>query len=98
MAKQIFSIDYLARLARLELNKQHKTDFQRQLKEILDYVGQLNNLQLDKVKIVHQINGLKNIVREDKVQPSLSLEQARQNATAVWGDYFKVARVLKKED
>lgn len=61
-----FDIDHLAELARLELSREEKAHFARQLPAIVAYVGQLQGLSLEGVEETAQVTGLENILREDR--------------------------------
>ena len=96
-------VEHIAKLARIELTKQEKEKFFKELSSILDYVEQLKQVDTSKVKSVAQITGLGNVMREDtKYLPRGKtgkipdtryklLKQAPQKK----GDYIQVPKILE---
>lgn len=60
-------IDHIARLARLELTKEEREEYARQLSSILDYVSQLGKTDTTHVTYHYQVAGLENVTDEDDV-------------------------------
>lgn len=89
-------VKHIAKLARLPLTKEELKKFQFQLSEILEYMKILNKVNTDSVEPTTQITGLKNILREDKISPSLPPEKALLNAAEKLGNFFKTKIILKK--
>lgn len=87
-------VKHIAQLARLGLTTTELKKFQKQLSTILDYVGQLNELDTKRVEPVSQITGLENMTREDIARPSLSQEEALLNAPDQYNGFFKVKPVF----
>ncbi len=85
----------LAHLAKLKLKKEEITLYQKQLRNVLNYIHKINELDLEEIK--ESVSGAENIVaqlREDLVhasQPALR-EQAQQNKN----NYIVVPKVLDK--
>ena len=88
-------VEHVAKLARLRLTEEEKEKFGKQLSEILEYVEKLNELDTEKVKPASHVVPLKNVMREDEVKPSLSVEEALANAPAREGKYFKVPKIIE---
>lgn len=61
-------VEHVAALARLGLTPQEIEKFQSQLSGILDYVGQLNEVDTEGVEPTAQVTGLKNVKRKDEVK------------------------------
>lgn len=85
----------LARLSRLKLSEEEINKFQTELSEILEYVEQLDQVDVTGLEPTYQVTGLKNIARKDEIidyaaQPDALLK----NAPAVQDNQFKVKRVL----
>lgn len=57
----------LARLARLELTDQEATDFATEINQILEYVEQLQAVDVDGLQPTSQVNGLTNVSRADEI-------------------------------
>lgn len=69
MALTRAQVQHIAKLARLALTDAEVDKFTGQLTTILDYVAQLNEVDTDGVVPTSQVTGLKNVMREDVVQP-----------------------------
>lgn len=91
------TIDYLSKLALLDLTEQEKVKLSKQLSDIISYFKKLNDLDTSDVKpTTHAIEGLKNVFREDIPWKSLSNEDALRNAEHKKDGYFKAPRILKE--
>jgi len=86
----------IANLARLHVNDEEIAKYTEQMNLILEYMEQLNQINTADVEPLSHPLDLKNIFREDKVQPSLPVEDALRNAPDKSGNYFKVPKVINK--
>ena len=57
----------LARLARLELTDDEIEAFRKELSEVLQYVAQLDKVDVAGLEPTTQVTGLKNVMRKDEV-------------------------------
>lgn len=90
------TIDHVSKLALLDLTKEEKEKFSKQLNDIISYFKKLNDLDTTNVEpTTHPIDGLKNVFREDIPWKSLSNEEALKNAQHKKDGYFKAPRILK---
>lgn len=85
----------LARLSRLRLSEEELERLPAELTAILEYVRQLDDVDITGLKPTYQVTGLKNVSRPDE----LKNYQAKPNdllkaAPAVQDNQFKVKRVL----
>ena len=87
-------IDYVAKLARVNLDEQQKKKLARQLSDILGYIEKLKELDVASVEPMSHVLPLKNVFREDKVKPSLPVDKALGNAPSAKGDNFSVPRII----
>ncbi len=94
MEISVKDVEYLARLARLELTPEEYQRFTGQLDEILSYVEKLKKAAAENVPPTSHVLKLANVYREDQAQPSLSNEEALKNAPSKEGPFFKVPRVI----
>ncbi len=62
-------IEHIALLARLELTDEEKEKFANQLSSVLDYVGQLQEVDTTAVLYEYQVEGLENVMDPDDVRP-----------------------------
>jgi len=84
----------LAKLSRLNLTKQEIKEFKVELSSILDFVSQLDEIDVSDLLPTNQVTGLKNITRLDQpidYQYSASL---LANAYQVQDNYLVVPKVL----
>ena len=58
----------LARLARLDLSSDEVEEFASELSEILQYVEQLQSVDVDGLKPTNQVTGLTNVTRPDAIK------------------------------
>jgi aspartyl-tRNA(Asn)/glutamyl-tRNA(Gln) amidotransferase subunit C len=93
------TLDYLSKLALIELTEEEKEEFILELENILMYFKKINNLNTDDVEPTrHPIDDLNNVFREDVARKSLSNEEALKNAKYSKDGYFKAPKVLKNKD
>ncbi len=90
-------VEYVAKLARLELKEKEKEKFTKQLDKILKFMDKLNELDTKDIKPLAHILPLKNVWREDKKKKSLTRGQLLSNAPEVdkEGKFFKVPKVIE---
>lgn len=89
-------VKYLSALARLGLSKEEMAALAPELKQIMEFVDQLQQTPTDGVAATNQVTGLVDVWREDEVSPSkLSREQLLEHAPATEDGYIKVKRVLE---
>jgi aspartyl-tRNA(Asn)/glutamyl-tRNA(Gln) amidotransferase subunit C len=87
-------VEKIALLARLELTDDEKALYQEQLSAILDYAHRLNQLDIADVPPTTSAVDLRNVMREDVIEPGLSLEDALYNTIEEALDQFKIQTVL----
>jgi aspartyl-tRNA(Asn)/glutamyl-tRNA(Gln) amidotransferase subunit C len=88
-------VTYIAGLARLTLTDDEIDLYAQQLSDILGYIEQLNELDVENVEPMSHVLDIINVMREDKHLPSLSREDVMANAPDHDGEHFKVPRVVK---
>jgi aspartyl-tRNA(Asn)/glutamyl-tRNA(Gln) amidotransferase subunit C len=84
----------LAALARLHLDETEVERFQSDIAEMLKYVETLGEVDTTGIASLSQIAGAGGILREDTIQPSLSVEDALRNAPERVDNYIKVPKVV----
>ncbi|KPV58295.1 glutamyl-tRNA amidotransferase [Paenibacillus sp. A3] len=95
MSITVKDVEHVAALARLELSDREKEQFTEQLNAILKYAGQLEQLNTDDVEPTSHAMPLVNVMREDKVRPSLPIEKVLLNAPDEEDGQIKVPAVLE---
>lgn len=94
----IGEVKKVAKLARLDLSEADLAIMTTQLSAILEYVGQLTELNTDGVEPMAHPLPLKNVFRPDDLKPSLPVDEALKNAPSRSGDYFAVPAILDAGD
>jgi len=85
----------LARLARLELSEAEIEEFTGELSEILQYVEQLQSVDVKGLKPTNQVTGLTNVTRPDAVKDyGYDPAELLKNVPAVKDNQIKVKRML----
>lgn len=84
----------VAKLARLELNDAEISEFTDQLGSILEYVEKMNELDTADVEPLAHCLPISNVLRDDRVKPSLGTENALANAPGRDGPFFNVPKIL----
>ncbi len=90
-------VKHIAKLAKLKFTDKEIEKLQIELNSVLEYIDKLNELDLENVKPLENINEtIENVLREDKVEPGVTREEALKNAPAKTENFFKVPKVLDK--
>jgi len=85
----------LARLARLELSDDEIENYREELSEILQYVEQLQDVDVNGLKPTNQVTGLTNVTREDEVRDyGYDTEDLLKNVPKVKDHQIQVKRML----
>jgi aspartyl-tRNA(Asn)/glutamyl-tRNA(Gln) amidotransferase subunit C len=84
---------HVARLARLALTEPELARMRHELSVILDYVDQVQELDLDAVVPTTHAIPMQNVFRDDVPTPSISAELALREAPEVLGGGFAVPRM-----
>ncbi len=95
MAIERKTVEHVAKLARLQLSPEELDRYQKQLGAILDYVAQLQKVDVTGLEPLAQAVDTFNVMREDVPKPSLPPAAALQNAPEKAGDFFVVPKVVE---
>lgn len=86
----------MARLARLEFSEEEVKAFTHQLNRILEYVDQLRELDTSDVEPTFHVMAQTNVMREDKIGPSLPQQDALENAPdRDMRGFFRVPKIIE---
>ncbi|MBE2255728.1 MAG: Asp-tRNA(Asn)/Glu-tRNA(Gln) amidotransferase subunit GatC [Ignavibacteria bacterium] len=96
MAVTIKEVENIAKLAKLKFSKEETEKLQGDLNKILEYIDELNEVNLDDTEPMENINELVNVTRKDEIIKGLTQEEALKNAPEKTGNYFKVPKVIDK--
>ncbi len=92
----IEEVRHVADLAKLRLSEDDIAKFQKQLTDIVEFVGRLQEVDTNNIEPTSQVTGLENVLREDEVKPSLSQEKVLKNAPRTHNGYFVVDAIFEE--
>ncbi len=85
----------LARLARLELSDDEIKEYTQELSAILEYVEQLQSVNVTGFKPTNQVTGLTNVMREDEIRDyGYEPTELLKNVPHVQDNQLKVKRMV----
>jgi aspartyl-tRNA(Asn)/glutamyl-tRNA(Gln) amidotransferase subunit C len=85
----------LARLARLNVTDEEVEEYSQELTEVLQYVEQLNDVDISGLEPTLQVTGLTNVTREDVPRDyGYDIKDLRKNLPAQENDQIKVERMV----
>jgi aspartyl-tRNA(Asn)/glutamyl-tRNA(Gln) amidotransferase subunit C len=90
-----FNIQYVSKLARIHLTEEEEKQLGGQLHQILNYIAQLQELDVTHVEPTAHAFPLENVARPDVVQPSLSHDDALRNAPSHANGLFLVPKIVE---
>lgn len=91
-------VQKVALLARLELTPQEEERFTTQLGSILEYVEQLNQVDVSDVPPTTRAIDVSNVTRKDELQPYPEREAILNSAPEQEGEFFKVPKILNSNE
>jgi aspartyl-tRNA(Asn)/glutamyl-tRNA(Gln) amidotransferase subunit C len=87
-------VRHIARLANLEFSEDELGRFTQQFNSIVDYVARLNALDTADIQPTSHVGGGSHALRDDRLVPSMSREDALANAPESERGHFKVPKVI----
>ena len=87
-------VDYVADLARLQLDDDERESLASDMSQILDYMTTLEEVDTSDVEPLEHVIDLEYRLRDDDAKEPLSHEDALKNAPDADTDYFRVPGVL----
>ena len=88
-------VEHVAKLARLELSGQEQENLTDQLSNILTYVEKLNKLDTKGVEPTAHVLDIKNVMRDDTPEESLTQERALANAPEKAAGHYRVPIIIE---
>ncbi len=88
-------IDHVAHLARLALTPEEKTNFSRQLGDVLHHIEQLAKVDVSGIEPTAHAFAVHNVWAEDIPQPGLPVDLALKNAPAQREHMVVVPKVVE---
>ncbi len=87
-------VEHIALLARLSIAEGDKQAFGEQLSQIVTFIDQLREVDTEGVPPTATISSQANVMREDVVEESLSVEKALSNAPQQEDGFFVVPKII----
>lgn len=88
----------LAKLSRLQLDNEEIERYQSEISAILDYVAQLDKVDVSGVRPTYQVTGLtsqdENTTRDDEVVEQVKQSELLKNVPATEDGHIKVKRMI----
>lgn len=88
-------VEYVAHLARIELDAEELEKLSEQLKGILDFIDKLKDVDVNNISPASHILPINNVLRQDSIKASLPAQKALENAPNKQGNYFVVPKVIE---
>jgi aspartyl-tRNA(Asn)/glutamyl-tRNA(Gln) amidotransferase subunit C len=88
-------VDYVAKLAKIDISDEEKDLLGAQLSKILDYIDKLKELDVEGLEPMREIHPTRNVFRKDCAKKSSARERILDNAPLRQGDYFKIPKVIE---
>lgn len=89
------TVKFVAYLARLRLNEEELDLLSGQLKSIVDFVDKLKELEVTAVAATSHILPASSVFRQDALCPSLSSQEALENAPQKKNGFFVVPKIIE---
>ncbi|PCJ87503.1 MAG: Asp-tRNA(Asn)/Glu-tRNA(Gln) amidotransferase GatCAB subunit C [Flavobacteriales bacterium] len=90
-------LDKLTDLAKLEFEDQEREEIKKDLSQILDFVGKLNELDTENIEPLIYMADETNVTREDSPKTSITKKDALKNAPEKDSDFFRVPKFVEKK-
>ena len=93
-------IAHIAQLANIPVNDKEKESLAKAFVETLEVVDELQKLDVSNTPTTHQVTGLENNWREDKVitEQMFTQKEALANANKTHNGFIVVPRILEEKD
>lgn len=89
------TVKYVAHLSRIDLSEEEVREFSFQLERILEYIEQLNELDVTGVEPTSHAVEIQTPLREDNLRESLPQDDSLMNAPEKKGPFFKVPAIIQ---
>lgn len=90
-------VNNLANLSRLQFNDSEKEIIKQDLQRMIEFVDKLQELDTTGVEPLLHMGDTMNVLRDDKVQGSITREEGLKNAPETDGVFFRVPKVIERK-
>ena len=95
MSTPHLDVRYIADLVRLKLTDEEIAELQPQLDHVLEYIAQLNEVNVDGIEPTAHASAVYNVFRADVPRDTFTQEQATANAPHSGSGLFIVPKVVE---
>jgi len=88
-------LEYVASLAKLKLREEDEEKVREKFSQVLEYVSMLNRLDIDDVEPLINVNGMSNVMRDDRAGESMDRETLLANAPDKMYGCIKVSKIIE---
>ncbi|MCI8650859.1 MAG: Asp-tRNA(Asn)/Glu-tRNA(Gln) amidotransferase subunit GatC [Oscillospiraceae bacterium] len=88
-------VDYIALLSRLQPDESERVQMTAELEQIVSYMDILSHLDTGNVEPLSHVVPLRNVMREDIVEPSFPKEELLKNAPGGDDEAFLVPKAVE---
>lgn len=87
---------HVAKLAKLDIPEKEIDKYTKELSPVIDYFGELSEVDTKDIEPTSQTTGLENVFRQDSVSEEICLtqDQALSGTEKNYNGYFKVKAIL----
>lgn len=89
------NLKHIAKLSKLTFTDAELQLFETQVKNILGFIEELKEVNVDGVEPTSHPLPLKNVFRADEVKPSIKIEEFLKTAPRAKGRFFEVPKVIE---
>ena len=87
-------VGHVGWLARIEIAESESDAYAEKLNSVLDYFGQLDEVDTEGVPPTYHVADVVNVFREDTVKPSMSQEEVLANTEHKQEGNFKAPKIM----
>jgi aspartyl-tRNA(Asn)/glutamyl-tRNA(Gln) amidotransferase subunit C len=88
-------VGHIAKLARLSVSEEEAGMYSAQLSAILEYMEKLNEMDTSGVEPTSHVLEIKNVMRDDRVRPSLPADEVLKNCPDRKDDFYRVPKIIE---
>lgn len=92
----IETVDKLANLSQLKFSSDEKLAVKKDLEKMIGFINQLEKIDTTGIEPLLHISDAVNVLREDKIEGSISKQDALLNAPAGDENFFTVPKVVRR--
>lgn len=96
MTKTKIDVKKIAKLANLSLSDEKLKEIEKTFSSIIEHMEVVKNLDVDNIPETTRLTEEENVWREDKMEQSLTQEEALSNAKKTYNGFFIVPIILEE--